>query len=148
MTATVRPCAVALAAIVATGATVGAMAQTTAADSHHPDTTLAQATPSPGEMVQQGQGAQPGQPGMTSPGMMGPGMMGPGMMGPGMMGAMPMMRMRGPMMNIVFAIADLDGDGALSFEEVTTIHKRIFDKIDANKDGKVTPEEVQAFMRE
>jgi hypothetical protein len=143
MTATALPCAVALAAIVATGVMVGAMAQTTAADSHHPDTTLAQATPGPGEMVQRGQGAQPGQPGMTSPGMMGP-----GMMGSGMMGAMPMLRMRGHMMNIMFAIADLDGDAALSFEEVTTIHKRIFDKIDANKDGKVTPEEVQAFMRE
>jgi len=37
---------------------------------------------------------------------------------------------------------------ALSFEEVTAIHKRIFDKIDANKDGKVTLEELQAFMRE
>ena len=34
------------------------------------------------------------------------------------------------------------------FEEVTVIHKRIFDKVDADNDGKVTPEEVQAFMRE
>jgi Ca2+-binding EF-hand superfamily protein len=42
----------------------------------------------------------------------------------------------------------VDGDGALSFEEVTVIHKRIFNKLDANKDGKVTPEEIQAFMRE
>ena len=92
-----------------------------------------------------GQG-QPGAGGMT----MGQGMMGQGMMGdmmqPGMMGAMP--RMRGNMMKIMFAIADTDGDGALSFEEVMTIHKRIFDKVDANKDGKVTLEEVQAFMRE
>ena len=70
------------------------------------------------------------------------------MMQPGMMGGMPMMGMRGHTMKIVFAIADVDGDGALSFEEVTTIHKRIFDKVDANKDGKVTPEEVQAFMQE
>ena len=52
------------------------------------------------------------------------------------------------MMKFMFAIADMDGDGALSFEEVTAIHKRIFDKADADKDGKVTPEEVQAFMRE
>ena len=71
-----------------------------------------------------------------------------GMMQPGMMGAMPMMGMRGHMMKVMFAIADVDGDGALSFEEVTAIHKRIFDKVDADKDGKVTPEEVQAFMRE
>ena len=84
---------------------------------------------------------------MMPPGMMGRGMMG-GMMQPGMMGGMPMMGMRGHTMKIVFAIADVDGDGALSFEEVTTIHKRIFDKVDANKDGKVTPEEVQAFMQE
>jgi Ca2+-binding EF-hand superfamily protein len=48
----------------------------------------------------------------------------------------------------MFAIADVDGDGALSFEEVTAIHKRIFNMVDANKDGKVTIEEFQAFMRE
>jgi Ca2+-binding EF-hand superfamily protein len=47
----------------------------------------------------------------------------------------------------MFAIADTDGDGALSFQEVEAIHKRVFDTIDANKDGKVTPEEVQAFLQ-
>ncbi|WP_429119248.1 hypothetical protein [Ensifer sp. KUDG1] len=52
------------------------------------------------------------------------------------------------MLKIMFAVADNDGDGALSFEEVTAIHKRIFDRVDANKDGKVTPEEVQGFMRD
>jgi Ca2+-binding EF-hand superfamily protein len=52
------------------------------------------------------------------------------------------------MMKIMFAIADTDGDGALSFQEVTAIHKRIFDAVDTNKDGKVTPEELQSFMRE
>ncbi|CAN7752533.1 EF-hand domain-containing protein [Ensifer adhaerens] len=52
------------------------------------------------------------------------------------------------MMKIMFAVADVDGDGALSFDEVTTIHKRIFETADANKDGKVTPEEMQAFMRD
>jgi hypothetical protein len=65
----------------------------------------------------------------------------------GMMGGMRGGPMRGHMMKIMFAVADVDGDGALSFEEVTTIHKRIFDKVDANKDGKVTTEEMQAFMR-
>ena len=34
---------------------------------------------------------------------------------------------------IMFAIVDRDGDGALSFEEVTAIHKRIFDKVNANR---------------
>ena len=69
------------------------------------------------------------------------------MMGPGMAGQMRMMD-HGHAMKIMFAIADTDGDGALSFEEVTVIHKRIFDKVDANKDGKVTLEEVQEFIRE
>ncbi len=69
------------------------------------------------------------------------------MMGRKMMqSGMPMMGMRGHMMKVMFAVADVDGDGALSFEEVTTIQKQIFNKVDANKDGKVTPEEVQAFM--
>ncbi|MEI2300953.1 EF-hand domain-containing protein [Ensifer sp. MJa1] len=66
----------------------------------------------------------------------------------GMMGRMRQGMMHGHMMKIMFAVADSDGDGALSFEEVTTIHKRIFDKADTNKDGKVTPEELQGFMRD
>jgi hypothetical protein len=82
---------------------------------------------------------------MMGPGMMGPGMMGPGMMGPGMMGAMPA---HGPMAKIVFAIADTDGDGALSFEEVTAIHRRIFESVDADGDGKVTPEEIASFLKD
>jgi hypothetical protein len=51
-------------------------------------------------------------------------------------------------MKVLFAIADADGDGAPSFEEVTVIHKRIFDGVDTDNDGKVTVEEVQAFLRE
>ena len=120
------------AAIITAGVTAAATTQTNAADPHHPDTTIAQAAPS----------ADP------EPGMVQPETMGQDMTQPGMMSAMPMMRMRGHMMKVMFAIADTDGDGALSFEEITAIHKRIFDKVDANKDGKVTPEEVQAFMRE
>jgi hypothetical protein len=72
------------------------------------------------------------------------------MMGRGQRGMMEGMRMgpmRGHMMKIMFAVADVDGDGALSFEEVTTIHKRIFDTVDANNDGKVTPDEMQSFMQ-
>ncbi|MGO6929958.1 EF-hand domain-containing protein [Rhizobium ruizarguesonis] len=110
----------------------------------------------------QGQTQQSPQTGMMPGGMMGgvpmtPGTM-PGMGGnmmPGcMMGGMPMggqmggMPIRGQMMKIMFAVADSDGDGALAFEEVTTIHKRIFDRVDANKDGKVTPDEMRAFMQD
>ena len=138
-----------LVAMVTVGVTAGAAAQTITADPHHPDKTLAQAAPSPGsgDTAAQGTGAQPGQPGMMPPGMMGQGMMG-GMAQPGMMGGMSMMSMRGHMMKVMFAMADADGDGALSFEEVTAIHKRIFNMVDTNKDGKVTLEEFQAFMRE
>lgn len=65
----------------------------------------------------------------------------------GMMGGMPMAPMRGHMMKIMFAVADTDGDGGLSFEEVTAVHKRIFDSVDVNDDGKVTLEEMQTFMQ-
>jgi predicted lipid-binding transport protein (Tim44 family) len=143
MRLTALPRVVAFAAVVVAGVTAAASAQTSAVDPHHPNTTVAQATPPSGTMGQ-GSGAQPGQPGM-----------GQGMMGQGMMGGMPMGRMRGQMagmhghgMKIMFAIVDANGDGALSFDEVTIIHKRIFDRVDANKDSKVTPEEMQAFMRE
>lgn len=102
----------------------------------------------PGMMGQgmMGQGTGMMGPGMMGPGMMGQGTMGPGMMGWGMTGGMPMMAMRAQMMKIMFAIADANGDGGLSFDEVTAIHKRIFDRVDVNKDGKVVPEEVQTFM--
>jgi hypothetical protein len=148
MSLTALPCAAAF-AIIAVGVTTAVAAQTTATDPHHPDATVAQATLSsePEDTAGQVPGSQPGQPGMMPPGMMGQGMMG-GMMQPGMMGAMPMMGMHGHTMKFMFAIADADGDGALSFQEVTTIHKRIFDAVDVNKDGKVTPQEVQSFMRE
>lgn len=152
-------------ALFAASISSGAKAQATLSDPHHPNTTLAQAAPGQGPSVapaqpgmmgpgMMGQGAmQPTQPGTQAaqPGMMG-GMMGQGMMCPmmrsGMMGGMPMMGPRGHIMKVMFAIADTNGDGALSFEEVSAIHKRIFDRVDANKDGKVSPEELQAFMRE
>jgi hypothetical protein len=154
MTALLRPAT--LATLVAVASTVGAVAQTTAVDPHHPNPTLAQATPPSGTQGMPWQGGKPGQwgmmPGMGSDmmgqGMMshGAGMMSPDMMGPGAMSGMPMMAMRGQMMKIMFAIADANGDGGLSFDEVTAIHKRIFDRVDANKDGKVVLEEVQAFL--
>jgi hypothetical protein len=89
-----------------------------------------------------------GSAGMMPPGMTGQGTTGQGMAGPGRMRHEPMMGRRGHAMKVLFAIADADGDGALSFEEVTVIHKRIFDSVDADDDGKVTAEEVEAFLRE
>jgi hypothetical protein len=73
-----------------------------------------------------------------------------GMGGQGMAagGMMPMLASGGHMMKVMFAVADTNGDGALSFEEITAIHKRIFDRVDTNNDGKVTVEELQSFMRE
>ena len=138
------PYRIILAAFFASYLTPAAAAQTLTVDPHHSALKVVQAAPE----EEQGSGAQPAKPGLVAPGMMmGQGMMG-GMMQPGMMSAMPMMGMRGHMMKIMFAIGDTDGDGGLSFEEVTTMHKRIFDKVDANKDGKVTAEEFQSFMRE
>jgi EF hand domain-containing protein len=75
-------------------------------------------------------------------------MMRPGMMGHGMMGGMPMMGPREHMTKVMFTIADTNCDGALFFKEVTAVHKRIFERVDANKDGKVSPEDIQIFMRE
>lgn len=77
------------------------------------------------------------------------GMMGRHPMPSSMSEAMPMMGpMRGHMMRIMFAIADSDGDGAISFEELMAIHKRVFVAVDANNDGKVTPDEMQAFLQD
>lgn len=143
--------AAAVAAIAIAGMTAGAAAQTSAPDPHHSEITLAQAAPS-SESGAMGQG-QPPQAGMTQPGTAQPGMAQPGMMGGDMMrgmmqGGMSMMGARGHMMKMMFAIADGDRDGALSFDEVSAIHKRIFDAVDADKNGKATREELQDFMRD
>ncbi|MBY5551739.1 EF-hand domain-containing protein [Rhizobium leguminosarum] len=131
-----------LTALITFGAAGFALAQTNDSDPHHPADASQAASPSGTDAVAgQRQGAMPGAD------MMPGGMMGRGMMQSGMMGSMPAMGMRGHMMKIMFAIADSDGDGALSFEEVTAIHKRVFDAVDSNKDGKVTADETQAFMR-
>jgi hypothetical protein len=83
-----------------------------------------------------------------SPGMMGPGMMRGGMMGSGMMGG-GMMRhhaMAAPLMRIIFALMDSDGDGTISLQEFQAAHERIFKSMDANKDGVLTLDEMQSFM--
>ncbi len=167
--------AAALALVIATAPAVGALAETVAPDAHHPDTAATEALPSaePGVEAEPAQDMQSDQPGavgqgttgemmppdMMSQGMMGE-MMGQGMMGRGMMGEMMaqgMMQpgrtnaapgMPGHMMKVMFAIADADGDGGLSFEEISTIQRRVFDVVDADQDGRMTVEELQGFMRE
>ncbi len=133
--------AVLLAATIAIGSAGAALAQTNGADAHHSANSSQAAQPSGmGGMMGQGQSMMPNASGMMPNGMQCM------MMQPGTMGSMPMMGMNANLMKIIYAIADTDG--SLSFDEVTAIHKRIFDAMDANKDGKVTLEEMQAFWRQ
>lgn len=79
-----------------------------------------------------------------------------GMRSGGMMGMMGGMKDRGPMgggamgppimFRMIFALMDADGDGTVSLAEFQVAHERIFKAMDSNKDGKLTPEEMLAFM--
>ena len=85
------------------------------------------------------------------PGMMGTGMMRQGGMGGGMMdmmrrGMMGQRAMQGPVLRVIFALMDGDGDGTVSLQEFQAAHERIFKSMDANKDGALTLEEMQSFM--
>lgn len=62
------------------------------------------------------------------------GMMSPGMMGPAIM-------------RMILALMDTDGDGTVSLSEFQSAHERIFKALDANKDGRLTLEEVQTFFQ-
>jgi EF hand len=76
--------------------------------------------------------------------------MGAGMTGRGMMMGRGMAAgARGPsvMFRMIFALMDADGDGTVSLVEFQAAHERIFRAMDSNKDGKLTQEEMQAFMR-
>jgi EF hand len=88
-----------------------------------------------------GQGQPYGGGGMMGYGM--GGMMGHGMEGMGGPGTM----MRPGMMRMMVVMMDTDGDGALSLEEVQSVHARIFKAMDVDKNGKVTLEEIQQFFR-
>jgi hypothetical protein len=80
--------------------------------------------------------------------MTGPGMM--GHMGSGMMGMGGGMGPRGGNPKIrtmmMIAAADADGDQAVSFDELITVHKRMFDMVDQDKNGKVDREELESML--
>jgi Ca2+-binding EF-hand superfamily protein len=42
---------------------------------------------------------------------------------------------------------DSDGDGTISLQEFQAAHERIFKAMDANKDGRLTLDEIRAFMQ-
>lgn len=71
------------------------------------------------------------------------GMMGHRMGGVGGSGMM----MRPGMMRMMVVMMDTDGDGALSLEEVQSVHARIFKAMDVDKNGKVSLEEIEQFFR-
>ncbi|WP_256807178.1 MULTISPECIES: EF-hand domain-containing protein [unclassified Bradyrhizobium] len=106
-------------------------------EGHHPGSdqvsTPAQTTP-PASQSGERQGM------MGGGGMMGNAMKGRSTMGVDAMGPPIMFRM-------MFALMDADGDGAISLAEFQAAHERIFKAMDSNKDGKLTPEEMQAFIR-
>jgi Ca2+-binding EF-hand superfamily protein len=49
-------------------------------------------------------------------------------------------------LRIIFALMDADGDGTISLQEWQEAHERIFKAMDANHDGRLTPDEIRTFM--
>src|SRR3569833_3288361 len=74
-----------------------------------------------------------------------------GMMGSGMIGGHTHVMsggLIGPpiVFRMMFALMDADGDGTISLQEFQAAHERIFNAMDSNKDGKLTPEKMQTFI--
>jgi N-acetylglutamate synthase/N-acetylornithine aminotransferase len=121
-------------------------------EAHHPEGAgieriQAQAQPGAGQMDQANSGMMPMRMDPEMMQQMHEMMMGrqAGRMMPGMMrqAASGMML---PMMRMMFALVDADGDGSLSRDEFVEAHERIFNHMDLDGDGQLTFEEVQAFM--
>jgi hypothetical protein len=101
-------------------------------EGHHPEQ---------GQAAPAGPGERQGM--MRSGNMMGM-MMGRGAKDRGMVGGGAMVS---PVMfRLIFALMDADGDGTISLAEFQSAYERIFRAMDSNKDGKLTREEMIAFM--
>jgi EF hand len=51
------------------------------------------------------------------------------------------------MMQMMLALMDMDGDGAISLSEFQAAHERIFKTMEADKDGRLTIREMQVFLQ-
>lgn len=51
------------------------------------------------------------------------------------------------MVRMMMILMDSDGNGAVSLQEFQAGHERMFKAMDADKDGRLTLEEVQSFGR-